>query len=98
MAGPPTDLAAPRPLPPGRPRDWVDHARDGALMAFFVSMAFSISASQGLLALLCVLVLASPTLVSRPGSAPIAAAETWEDLASLRRHPLTPPFLAFAGL
>ena len=51
-------------------------------MGFFVAMACSISVSEGLLAVLCVLVLAS----SRSA------------LGSLRRHPLTPPFLTFAAL
>jgi O-antigen ligase len=96
------DLAAPRPLRLGRSRDWAALARDAALMAFFVALAFSISVSQGLLALLCVLVLASPAVV-QPGaaearSAEMPAVDTWGDVASLRRHPLTPPFLAFAGL
>jgi O-antigen ligase len=97
------DLAAPRPLRLGRSRDWAALARDATLMAFFVALAFSISVSQGLLALLCVLVLASPAVFARPGavearSAEGPAADTWGDVASLRRHPLTPPFLAFAGL
>jgi O-antigen ligase len=64
-------------------------------MAFFVAMAFSISASQGLLALLLVLVLASPAL-RRPAAEPLGGA--WTTLASLRHHPLTAPFLAYAGL
>jgi putative inorganic carbon (HCO3(-)) transporter len=75
-------------------------------MGFFVAMACSISLTQGLLALLCVLALlpvgsagwagrlgASAT---RAGAPPAAGA--WRDLGSLRRHPLTPPFLTFAGL
>lgn len=96
------DLAAPHPLPLGRSRDWSALARDAALMAFFVALACSISVSQGLLALLCVLVLASPAAITRPAAEPRSvkgpAADTWRDVASLRRHPLTPPFLAFAGL
>jgi O-antigen ligase len=97
------DLAAPRPLPLGRSRDWPALARDGMLMGFFVALACSISISQGLLALLCVLVLATPSIVGRPAradtrAAAIPAAGPWSDLASLRRHPLTPPFLTFAGL
>jgi O-antigen ligase len=92
------DLAAPRPLPLGRSRAWLDLGRDAALMAFFVAMACSISASQGLLALLCVLLVASPSPVSRADSARAGTAEAWVDLASLLRHPLAPPFLTFAGL
>jgi O-antigen ligase len=97
------DLAAPRPLPLGRSRDWPALARDGLLMGFFVALAFSISVSQGLLALLCVLALATPGIVGRSGDAEARVAATpaagpWRDLASLRRHPLTPPFLTFGGL
>jgi O-antigen ligase len=96
------DLAAPRPLPLGRSRDWSTALRDGALLAFFVAMACSISASQGLLALLLVLVLASPALVRQPAAGPDGAAEpvvgAWTDVASLRRHPLTAPFLAYVGI
>jgi O-antigen ligase len=71
-------------------------------MAFFVAMACSISLSQGLLALLCVLVLVAPGVLARSGAAEVDTgerfADTWSDLDSLRRHPLTRPFLAFAGL
>jgi O-antigen ligase len=71
-------------------------------MAFFVALACSISASQGLLALLLVLVLASPALVRQPTAEPDGAAEpvasAWTDVASLRHHPLTVPFLAYVGL
>src|SRR5262245_56705418 len=72
-------------------------------MGFFVAMACSISLSPGLLALLCAVVLASPRTVGRLGGAATRggvaeAAEPWSELASLRRHPLTPPFLTFAGL
>jgi O-antigen ligase len=72
-------------------------------MGFFVALACSISISQGLLVLLCVLVLATPGIVGRPAGAAARAAATpaaspWSDLASLGRHPLTPPFLTFAGL
>jgi O-antigen ligase len=95
-------VAAPRPLPLGRSRDWVDVARDAALMAFFVALACSISLSQGLLACLCALVLAPP-LFARPGVADAGIAERptsdpWSNLDGLRRHPLAPPFLAFTGL
>ena len=92
------DLAAPRPLPLGRSHAWLGLARDGALMAFFVAMACSISASQGLLALLCVLLLASGRETGDGETSRSSPAETWSDVASLRRHPLTPPFLTFAGL
>jgi O-antigen ligase len=85
------DLAAPRHLQLGRSRDWPALAANGALTGFFVALACSISVAQGLLALLCVLVLMTPGIVGRP-------AVPWSDLASLRRHPLTPPFLTFAGL
>ena len=96
------DLAAPRPLPLGRSRDWPALARDGVLMGFFVAMACSISLTQGLLALLCVLALVPAGSDGRqaqrePGRTRPAAG-AWRDLASLRRHPLTPPFLTFAGL
>ena len=94
-------LAEPRPLPAGPSRDWLGLARDGTLMAFFVALAFSISVSQALLAVLCVLVLASPELGIRPRATRQTAetdVEKWGDLASLRRHPLTRPFLVFVGL
>jgi putative inorganic carbon (hco3(-)) transporter len=96
------DLAAPRPLPLGRSRDWPALARDGALMGFFVALACSISLSQGLLALLCVLVLVSPRTTARTeaaaGPAGAAAPVPWADLASMRQHPLTAPFLTFTAL
>jgi O-antigen ligase len=96
-------LAAPSPLSFDRSREWLGVARNGALMAFFVALAFSISLSQILLALLCVLTLASPAAGTRSRAtsarhADTAAAERWDDLASLRRHPLTLPFVVFAGL
>jgi len=72
-------------------------------MGFFVAMACSISLTEGLLTLLCVLVLVPPRAVTRananagaPGAVP--GGESWRDLASLRHHPLTPPFLTYAGL
>jgi putative inorganic carbon (HCO3(-)) transporter len=72
-------------------------------MGFFVAMACSISVSEGLLTLLCVFVLASPRTVGRLAGAltragGAAVAEPWSDLASLRQHPLTPPFLTYAAL
>jgi O-antigen ligase len=96
-------VAGHRPPLSGRSRDWLELARDGALTAFFIALACSISASQALLALLCGLLLVSPPSASRPrpgssGKAAASKAETWDDLASLRRHPLAPPFLVFAGL
>lgn len=91
------DLAAPRSHPLGRSRDWLAVARDGVLMGFFIAMACSISVSQGLLAALCVLVLVSSRL-GRLGGVESAAAQPWTDLASLRQHPLTRPFLAFTAL
>jgi putative inorganic carbon (HCO3(-)) transporter len=90
-------LAPPRSLPVERSRDWLGVARDSALMAFFASLAFSISASQGFLALLCLLLLASPAVTAGP-AATGPAAGAWGDLASLRRHPLTPPFVAFGAV
>ena len=89
------DLAAPRPLPIGRSRAWPSLVRDGALLGFFVAMACSISVSQALLATLCVLVVVWPPFPARQAG---AAAPPWIDLASLRAHPLTRPFAAFAGL
>ena len=96
------DLAASRHIPLGRSRAWPELARDGLLMGFFVAMACSISISQGLLALLCVLVLASPRAVGRANGREIRAAvtpgaEPWRDLASLRHHPLPPPFRPSPG-
>jgi O-antigen ligase len=72
-------------------------------MGFFVAMACSISVSQALLALLCVLVLAGPRTIGRLGRGEARAAATpdagpWSDVASLKGHPLTAPFLTFAGL
>src|SRR5215470_11507005 len=97
------DLAASQRLPLGGSRDWPALARDTLLMGFFIAMACSISLSEGLLALLSVLVLASPRALRRlneteAGSAAARIAVPWSDLASLRHHPLTPPFLTFAGL
>jgi O-antigen ligase len=89
------DLAAPHPLPLGRSRDWPRLVRDGTLLGFFVAMAFSISVTQALLALLCVLVVAWPGRGARRAG---EASPAWSDLASLRAHPLTRPFLVFAGL
>jgi O-antigen ligase len=73
------------------------------LLGFFVALACSISISQGLLALLVALTLASPGVIGRPRRSLAlvqtpAAVDAWSDWASLRRHPLTPPFAAYAGL
>ena len=89
------DLAALRPLPLGRSRTWPDLVRDGALLGFFVAMACSISVTQALLAALCVLVVVWPAWPERQAE---AAAAPWSYLASLCAHPLTRPFLVFAGL
>jgi O-antigen ligase len=77
-------IAAPLPLPGLRPR--LPALRDRLLAAFFVALAFSISVSQ---ALLVALVLVVPWTHAR---------RLWEAAAPLRRHPLTSPFAAFAGL
>jgi O-antigen ligase len=96
------DVAAPRPLPLGHARNWADFLRDAVLMAFFVAMACSISASQGLLALLLVLVLVSPAIVKPSATAsPVGAKPTaapWSTVAALRQHPLTRPFLAYIAI
>ena len=90
-------LAVPSSLPFDPSREWLGLARNWALMAFFVALAFSISLSQILLALLCVLTLASSVggASSRAGSIGV---ERWDDVGSLRRHPLARPFLVFTGL
>src|SRR5581483_3040007 len=87
------------PSAPGS-RDWLGSARDGALLALFAALAFSISLSQLLVAALSVLLL---PWRGAPGAAGGAAAS----LALLprlraageraRRHPLTPPLAAYAG-
>jgi O-antigen ligase len=97
------DLAVPHPVPLDRSRDWPALARDALLMGFFIALACSISLSQGLQALLCMLVLVSPGVIARPagagsGTAATPVAGPWSDLASLRHHPLTRPFVAYAGL
>jgi O-antigen ligase len=97
------DLAVPSSLSFDPSRAGLGHARNWALMGFFVALAFSISLSQILLALLCVLTLASSVGGASSRAASIRdeeapGVERWDDLASLRRHPLARPFLVFSGL
>ena len=96
-----TDLVHPRPFPLARPREVLQTVRDATLAALFVAMAFSISATQLLLALLFLLVLPWPS-VARERGVPHRLArlwrEMWTDAEPLRHHPLTPPLLSFAGL
>jgi O-antigen ligase len=96
------DLVAPRSFSLVRPRDWPTAVRDGLLMGLFVALAFSISLSQGLLALLCLVAFVRRGAPHRPAAgapgSPAASAAAWRDLASLRHHPLVPPALAYAVL
>jgi len=91
-------LAAPFPLPE-RPRVW--RLRDALLTGFFATLACSISGSQALLAALFLLVLpwtsAARSFGSR-GWLTGVAREIWTDAEPLRRHPLTPPLLAYTAL
>lgn len=91
-------LAAPFSLP-GRPRG--RRLRDALLTGFFAALAFSISGSQALLAALFLLVLpwasAARSFGSRGWLAGVAR-EIWTDAEPLRRHPLTPPLLAYTAL
>jgi putative inorganic carbon (HCO3(-)) transporter len=92
-------IAQSLPWPGGRPV--LPAVREKLLIAFFVALAFSISASQILLTLLLVLVLARPRLAregDRAHRLAEAAREIWADARPLREHPLTPPLLAFVGL
>jgi O-antigen ligase len=76
-------------------------ARNGVLAAFFLALAFSISCSQALLAVLFVLVLPWATAFRTFGRGhwlATVAREMWADAEPLRRHPLTPPFLCLTGL
>jgi len=94
-----TGLAQPLPLP--RPRELFPLVREALLTAFFVTLAFSISASQTLLALLFLLVLPWGSAIRGLGTRHWLAAvarEIWTDAEPLRRHPLTPPLLALTGL
>ncbi len=94
-----TDLV--QPLPLSRTREVLPMARDGALAAFFVALAFSISASQILLTLLFLLVLpwgSALRTLGAPRWLGNLAREIWTDAEPLRRHPLTRPLLALTGL
>ena len=96
-----TDLAESRPLPLPRSRDVVPVLREGALTGFFIAMAFSISATQILLAALGLL---APPWTSVPRGAGLTGGlreivvRLWADTERLRRHPLTRPFLVFTAL
>jgi O-antigen ligase len=71
------------------------------LTAFFVALAVSISASEILLASLVLLVLPWRPLVRLWGNVPglpAGARAVWTAAEPLRRHPLTPPFVCWAGL
>ncbi len=75
--------------------------REWLLAAFFIALAFSISASQILLALLFLLVLpwgSALRSAGRPRWVRDLAREIWVDAEPLRRHPLTPPLLSLTGL
>jgi len=94
-----TDLAHPAIL--WRSRTVVPALRDGVLAAFFVALAFSISASQILLVLLFLLALPWESLTRDRGLRRRLAAAVQAiraDAQPLRRHPLTPPLLLWAGL
>lgn len=87
------DLVASRPLPLHRSRGWWSVLSDGALVALFVALACSISASQALLAALCALALA------RPAAVPAIPGAGLRDLAArVWRQPMAPPFAVFAAL
>jgi O-antigen ligase len=92
-------IAMPFPFPRSQPL--LPSLRQLLLVGFFLALACSISASQILLALLLLLVLPWDRALgsaSRPRGLAAAAREVWADAEPLRRHPLTPPFLAFVGL
>ncbi len=75
--------------------------RDALLAGFFATLAFSISGSQALLAALFLLVLPWTSAVRSFGSRGWltgVAREIWTDAEPLRRHPLTPPLLAYTAL
>ncbi len=94
-----TSVAESLPLPQSPPLfKW---AREFALVGFFAALGFSISFSESLLAFLFLLVLPWVTAVRTFGHGRWLAGvtrEIWDDSAPLRRHPLTPPFLFYAGL
>lgn len=75
--------------------------RDGFLAAFFVALAFSITCSQTLLALLFALLLPWRTALrhsGRPEWFKSVARKVWSDTEPLRHHPLTLPFLLLTAL
>jgi O-antigen ligase len=92
-------LAEPLPWPRRRLAAW--NVREAALAGFFAALACSISFSQILLSVLLLLVLpwgdAVRTFGSRGWLAGMAR-QIWTGAEPLRRHPLTPPFLAYAAL
>ena len=94
-------LAEPHPLPISRSREVVPLLREGCLTALFVAMAFSISATQILLALLVVLGVpwgAAAHALGAGAGLGGAARALWAASAELRRHPLSRPFACFAAL
>lgn len=93
--------AAPPSDAPGGGRPGGGPAHRGALLAFFVALAGSISLSQALLAVLTVWAVPWRTLVGArrgPRGPGTRLAGAWAAAEPLRRHPLTPPFAAFALL
>jgi O-antigen ligase len=84
----------------GRWRDPGPLLREGLLAAFFVALAFSVSASQSLLALLILVALPWAGTRSAGADTPLARGvrALWADTASLRKNPLTPPFLWLTAL
>ncbi|HSF02842.1 MAG TPA: hypothetical protein VLA62_07525, partial [Solirubrobacterales bacterium] len=84
----------------GRARDPGPILREGLLAAFFVTLAFSVSASQSLLVLL--ILVALPWARTRSAGAETRLARgvraLWADTVTLRKNPLTPPFLWLTGL
>jgi O-antigen ligase len=90
-----TAFALPRGLAALRSGEAGPAVRDGLLAAFFVALAVSISASQILLALLALATLLAGAARPAEAAAGAAAVRARDDL---RRHPLTPPLLAFAAL
>jgi O-antigen ligase len=93
------DIAAHRPVALGAARDWRALARGGALAAFFVALACSISLAQALLAVLVLLVATGLARAARPGAAGVAprSPAAWASAGALRWHPLTAPMAAFVG-
>ncbi len=91
-------LAASLPLAGARPKR--PALRDTLLATFFLALGVSISASQILLTALLLLVVPWAEARARGGDAAgrSGARGLRAALAPLARHPLTPPFLALAGL